>query len=198
MQAARLAVLNRMNVAFLVNDRDLDPLRWPRVRVDDDGRAWLYRHPAPLPRAYVLPRTERHADEASAVARFASVDPREAVLMPEDPLGPVRGPRQAFTTASYESVGPDHVIVRVATEAPGLLVVCDTWMPGWTATLDGEPVPLLRGDRAWRVVALPRAGRHGVVMRYRPPALAPGAAVTGAGLAAWTVLGAALVLRRPR
>ncbi len=33
---------------------------------------------------------------------------------------------------------------------PGLLVVADSWMPGWTARVDGVPVPILRGNHAQR------------------------------------------------
>jgi hypothetical protein len=166
------------------------------VAVDGDPRAWLYRHPDPLPRAYVVPRAEPHAEDASLVRRFPTQDPRAAVLMPTDPLGTPDGPRQPFTPASYEAAGPDRVTVRVATEAPGLLVVTETWMPGWSATLDGVPVPLLRGDGAWRVVALPYPGGHEVVLTYRSPGLACGAAITAAGWLGWLVLGIATSLRR--
>ena len=38
--------------------------------------------------------------------------------------------------AEWLSHDPDVVTIRVETAAPGLLVVGNTWMPGWTATVD--------------------------------------------------------------
>ena len=50
--------------------------------------------------------------------------------------------RQPFTAAEWASVDPDHPVLEVTTQAPGLLVISDTWMPGWTARVDGEPTPI--------------------------------------------------------
>lgn len=191
-RARRHAVLDRMNVAFVVSDRELREIRWPRVNVPQDPPAWLYRNDHPLPRAYVVPRAEVRADDRSVVENMPRVDPRRAVMMPADPLGGGAGPRQEFTRADYDAAaGPDRVVVRVATAAPGLLVVGDAWMPGWSATLDDRPVPILVGDRAWRVVALPEPGAHVVVMRYEAPGLRPGAAITLATLGGWLLAGVA-------
>src|SRR5262249_31581440 len=146
-RAVRQAVLDRMNVAFLVADRPEPGAPWPVVATGTwRGVPYLiYCNTTALPRAYVVPRAHPAPDDATAVALFPAGPPREAVLMPADPLGP-GGPRQPFTPAEYDARDPDRVVVRVATGAPGLLVVADTWMPGWTARLDGVPVPVLRGN----------------------------------------------------
>jgi hypothetical protein len=51
--------------------------------------------------------------------------------------------------------------------AGGFVVVSDTFAPGWRATLDGKPAPLLRADFAFRAVAVP-PGEHDVAMEYDP------------------------------
>ena len=57
-------------------------------------------------------------------------------------------------------------ILTVEVDGPaGFLVVSDTWLRGWSATLDGESVPVLRANYAFRAVGVP-AGRHEVVFRY--------------------------------
>jgi uncharacterized membrane protein YfhO len=58
-----------------------------------------------------------------------------------------------------------RVTVDADAAAPGILVLSDTWYPGWRVTVDGRPAPLLRADYAFRGVALP-AGRHQVVFTY--------------------------------
>ncbi len=196
----RRAVLDRMGVALLVSDRaDPDFARDQVASGSVAGSPFVVaRNPTALPRAYVVPRAEVAPDDAATVARFLDVDPRQAVLMPADPLGHPTGPRQPFTPAEWASADPDRVVLRVATVAPGLLVIADTWMPGWTAAVDGHPAPVLRGNRAQRVVPLPEPGRHEVVLRYRPPGLDAGLALTAASASTWLALLLAPTIARLR
>jgi uncharacterized membrane protein YfhO len=59
-----------------------------------------------------------------------------------------------------------HLTVEADVDRPGVLVLSEPYYPGWSATVDGKPAPLLRADYAFRGVALP-AGKHTVEMRYR-------------------------------
>ena len=49
----------------------------------------------------------------------------------------------------------------------GYLVIADSFVPGWSATEDGRPIPILRADVAFRAVPV-WPGTHEVVMRYAP------------------------------
>jgi hypothetical protein len=191
-QAIRQAVLDRMNVAYLITDRRGGG-PWPVVARGRWGlSSFLVLHnPTALPRAYVVPR----AEVARGVRHLPLVPARAAVVVEADPL-PGGGPRQPFTPASYDSTDPDRIRIRVTTSAPGLLVVADTWMPGWTATLNGGYAAVLRGNHAQRVVALPQAGAHEVVMRYEPPGLRLGLAVTSVSATVWLALVAGQIGKR--
>ena len=105
--------------------------------------------------------------------------------MPIDPLKGAEGARQQFKAASIEHINDNRLIVRVTTEAPGLLVIGETWTPGWSATLDGRSVEILRGDRAWRVIPLREPVAHLVEMNYEPPGLKTGAFITLATFLIW-------------
>ena len=61
--------------------------------------------------------------------------------------------------------------------AAGVVVLTDAWFPGWEATVDDVPAPILRADYAFRAVAL-ATGRHRIRMVYRPRAFRQGAAVS--------------------
>src|SRR5262249_34407550 len=150
-----------------------------------------------MPRAYVVPRAEAMPEGPRVVRRFRNADAREVVLMPADPLG-AGGPRQSFTPADWYVNEADRLVLRVATQAPGLLVVADTWMPGWTATVDGMKAPILRGNHAQRVIPIERAGQHEIELRYKAPGFRAGVIGTSASLLVWTVLMAAAALRRRR
>ncbi|HET7343700.1 MAG TPA: YfhO family protein, partial [Methylomirabilota bacterium] len=62
-------------------------------------------------------------------------------------------------------------------DAPAVLVLTDTWFPGWRARVDGRPATLWRADHAFRAVAVP-AGRHEVELRYQPRSVLIGALVS--------------------
>jgi uncharacterized membrane protein YfhO len=76
----------------------------------------------------------------------------------------------------------------------GLAVILEPFYPGWTATLDGAPAPILRADYAFEAVAVP-AGRHALRLEYRNRWLGAGAAVS---LATLSLLLATLGWRRRR
>jgi hypothetical protein len=197
----RQAVLDRLGVAFLVSDHHEPEPAWPRVAIGSwRGRPFvIHRNPSAMPRAYVVPRAEIAADDAaSTLSLFRFVSPREAVLMPSDPLGPEKAPRQPYTPASYDATDPDRLVIRVQTEAPGLLVVADTWMPGWSARVDGRATPILRGNHAQRVIPLNRPGRHEVLLRYEPPNFGLGLALTGFSSLVWVGTGIVLVPKAAR
>ena len=85
----------------------------------------------------------------------------------------------ADPAASVEAVRsePERRSWRVSTASAGLLVVSDAYYPGWTATVDGEPVEIHRTNIAFRGV-LVAPGDHVVEMRYRPAPVRYGALVS--------------------
>lgn len=193
----RQAVLDRMGVAFLISDRKDVDARWPIVHTGTAAgrRFWICKNPTAMPRAYVVPEAKIAPDDLRTVWLMPWVPPRKAVLMPEDPLRDIPGPRQPFHQADYQSEHPDQVEIQIKTEAPGYLVIADTWMPGWLATLDGREVPVLRGNRAQRVVVIPYSGNHHVILRYEPPGLMAGMTISAL---AWLLWAGAILLRRVR
>ncbi|MBM4436845.1 MAG: YfhO family protein [Actinobacteria bacterium] len=94
--------------------------------------------------------------------------------------------------------GPETVALTVRLAHPGVVVVNEAMSPGWSARVNGAPAPVLTVNGLMRGVAAP-AGTHAIELRYAPPGLRTGVAVslvaTGA-LAA--LLALALVAERRR
>ncbi len=179
----RQSVCDRMSVSHVVSDRfEADP-GWPVAASGNwnGGEYVIQANPGRLPRAYVVPfALVEPPEERFDPGRLLLFDPQRSVLMDSDPLRDFNpGARQPFTPAERVENDPDHPVFRVTTAAPGLLVVADTWMPGWNALVDGRPVPVLRGNHAQRVIPLSEAGRHTIALDYRPPGFVVGCAVTG-------------------
>ena len=147
------------------------------------GEFFVYERPSPLPRAFVVGATRSVGSDDLVVAALVSREfrPREEVLLvPEDavklltvPLDPASNQRRARFTLDSNN----HIVIAVEDGPPGLLVLADTCMSGWTATVDGRPTEIVRGNLFCRVVPLP-AGACTVDMRYRTPRLFSGAVLT--------------------
>lgn len=192
------AVCDLMGVRYLVTDRPLPLPRFEAIATTGtaDEPILLYRNRTALPRAYVVPRAVSARRSTRTIRpKLVGFDPRTAVVLARDPLPNPQGDRQPFTAATWSATDPDEFVVHVRTEAPGLLVIGNTWMPGWLATVDARASTVERGNHWQQVIALPRPGRHEIVLRYSPPGLAAGSALAGSTLALWSGLGMVLAFR---
>jgi hypothetical protein len=73
------------------------------------------------------------------------------------------------------------VNVSFTADCDRLLVFTDSWAPGWSATIDGAPVPVIKVNDAIRAVMAP-AGDHSLFWTYRPRFLGPLLALFALGL----------------
>ena len=60
---------------------------------------------------------------------------------------------------------------------PGILLLGDTYDPGWRARVSGQSTPILRVNALFRGVALP-PGDHVVTFDYQPRSFYAGALIT--------------------
>jgi hypothetical protein len=84
-----------------------------------------------------------------------------------------KDPKFSSTTASstgnilLKTYQPNKVVVETSVTTPSLLVLTDTFYPGWTATVDNKPAPILRAHYTYRAVSIP-SGNHTVNMHFDP------------------------------
>jgi hypothetical protein len=98
-------------------------------------------------------------------------------------------------TAEVEILYDERVRVRVDAARSALLVLADSWYPGWKAEVDGSPVAIHRIDHAFRGVVV-EPGRHEVVFTYAPASFRWGAGLSIAGIVGIGV--GSLLFRRTR
>jgi hypothetical protein len=91
----------------------------------------------------------------------------------------------------------ERLVVEAEAGAEATLVVNDAFWPGWRATIDGVEVPILAADVLVRAVRWP-PGRHVLEMRYDPPEVRLGIAVSAAAAVALGAYAAGAWLRRRR
>jgi hypothetical protein len=90
------------------------------------------------------------------------------------------GPAETVEVVKYE---PQRVELRASLDRPGLVILADTFYPGWHLTIDGRPAPILRANRLMRGAAVP-VGQHRLVYTYEPASIKIGAIVSTMGLVA--------------
>ncbi|MEI6224459.1 MAG: YfhO family protein [Deltaproteobacteria bacterium] len=149
---------------------------------------------AALPRVFWTGSWEVAPDDAVTEPLLRAAAGNLAVLA-EAPVGlPPSGPPEGPVAAEAVQVDGPSLTATVVAPRDGLLVIADPFYPGWTATLDGKPVPILRANFAFQAVPV-TAGRHELRLAYRNRWVGIGAAVSLGTLA---LLLAALAVRSRR
>ncbi len=156
----------------------------------------VYLNTGSLPLAQLVYKAEPvDSPEAAWVGTHDPAwDPRALVYVEGGPAldsDPPEGANLFFTV--YE---PNTLAVVVQTPAPAYLVLAEAFYPGWEATIDGAPVPIVRANTAFRAVYLPEPGEHTVLLRFRPPSVIAGLAASAITLTACIAGGIATLRRR--
>jgi hypothetical protein len=171
------------------------------------GDVKVYENLEPLPRAFVVGQAVVAPDDTAALNVMAdpSFEPSEQVVLLAGDLAAAGLQEQAAQLANpmagspVQTVAyrPEQITLDVALDAPAVLVLADTWYPGWQATVDGAPAALLRANYLFRGVLLP-AGQHRVQFDFRPATLRRGAGVSLAVVLALVAMAAVGIWRQER
>lgn len=180
----RLAGL--LGLEYLVLDRPAErlPRHFPRVNdaklLYGSGQMWIYRLAPAMPRAYVASRLVPVDSEAVlSQDELPEFERTTEALIDDAAVQEIKGDfgqhggaeagtlepmRSSARVTRYER---NAVALDVETDHAGLLVLHDIYYPGWEATVDGEPRPILRANLLFRGVEV-GPGRHRVEFRFRP------------------------------
>jgi hypothetical protein len=99
----------------------------------------------------------------------------------------VAGAAPYFRAAGCSVTSSGRENARVNCPAPTVLVRRESWLPGWSAQVDGHDTPVHRVDGLFQSVTVP-AGSHTVTFSFTPP---------GMGWAALAFLGGCLLMCVP-
>jgi hypothetical protein len=175
-----------LGVKYIVVPKDVPPGGegiWP-VFVDDPT-VDIHLNTSALPRVWLIYRTEVVGSYGEALQRVLDdrFRPEEVAIVQDGPY--LNGRGNGRIEVGY--YGPNRIVVYVETSAPALLVLSDTFYPGWRAAVDGNSVPIYQTNVAFRGILVP-AGTHWVEMWFWPQRL-----WVGMGLASVAVVAGAVV-----
>ncbi len=164
----------------------------------------LYLNDRCLPRMQFFPAWKVEPDRKQILAAMSAptFEPRRSVFVETDPPelfrsqpSPSGVSPDVTAHVETEEYTPRRVRGRVHCSVPGVVLLSDTFYPGWYATVDGAPARIYRADYVMRAVFVP-AGDHVIEFRYVPLSFQLGAAISVVTVAAWAVGGLWLRARR--
>ena len=151
-------------------DRYLDLENVKYRTITDGNRLELVPNPTYLPRAFMVYRAHVVHGEDSVVAYMSgpTFDHRKIAALEENPPAGFREDTSNVPwVANVTAYQDNSLTIHIRTERAGLLIVSETYFPGWRAEVDGTDVPILRCDYKLRAVPVP-GGDHVVTMVYSP------------------------------
>jgi len=180
------AIRNLLNTRYIVAPSELGDPYLQKIA----GRQGLhiYRNPGALPWFYLAPQYEIIPDENQILQKLTdpNTNPMQTALIEENPG--ITPDTNASETGSVKRLeyNEHQGHLKLSTTAPGprILVISQNHHPNWTATVNGEPKPLIRANYLWTAVAL-EPGEHIVELTYRDPIVAT---------TRWITLGGVLIL----
>lgn len=182
-------IIDMLGAKYIVADErtaaavmQLDNTRFEMVH--RDGTEAVLQNHGVMPRLWfassyrVIPDNQAHL---AAVAN-PSWDPAAEALLFED-VGSVDPPTGA--TASVTEYSQRRISATVNSPGRCLLMMSEVFLDaGWTATLNGAPVEIHRGNYALRSIVVP-PGTHELVMEFNPDSFQRGATIS---IAAYAVM----------
>jgi hypothetical protein len=151
----------------------------PEQREVFQGRSGIkiFENPNAFPRVWSVhgtrpARTERQGHDLLADPGFDAQN--SFFLIGESP------PRLAMCSEDEVSMPhhePNYVRIEADMACRGMVILSDTWFPGWTATVDGKRAKIERAYGIVRGVVVER-GSHVIEMRYRPVSVYLGAGLS--------------------
>jgi hypothetical protein len=157
-----------LNVGIVVTTGEYNDPAFELVEQQDNFKYYRFLHFKP--RAYLVEEVVEVADSVEAAERLAAPDFdywNAALVIGETSLG--QGTELAPTeNAAVVTRTANAITVQATTEEPRLLVLSDTFYPGWRANIDGTPAEIWQTNVALRGVVVP-PGSHTITMQFRPP-----------------------------
>ena len=148
-----------------------------------DNHVRLYLNNRALPNAYIVHSAQLAAgkEECMRLICSAAFRPGRQVVLEHEDIDCIPGllfSRRDIAphteSAIVHRLSNNMVRVDADLALPGLLVLTDTYYPGWRATIDGKPVPLVHANYLFKAVPVAE-GKHQVTFVYFPDSFRWGA-----------------------
>jgi len=192
--AGRVNLLRAVNVRYVVSFRPIEAKGLKLSRQFPEHFSWLYEIAAPLPRAYIAGSSIYEPQTAKTLRMLSSAefDPLRQVILNERITTESDRPHAGVAQiARYEN---ETVLIKASLSTPGILVLTDSYYPGWKVFVDGKEKKILQANHFFRGVEL-AAGDHVVEFEYEPLSFRIGSTISLSALFLLTVISLFQIIR---
>ena len=189
-------LLGALNVRYLYSFEALPDRKDIKLASHfDEYPSWLYRIERVVPRTYIVPKIRFEKDPIKTLTLLSSkdFDPFKEVIL-ETALSASEATEfeANLNIVKYTST---YVALRASLNNSGILVLADSYYPGWKAYVNGKEEIIRRANLFFRAVPLP-AGNHTVEFRYEPMSFRIGLTVSVATIVALSLVSIVFALRQ--
>ena len=178
------------------NDAKLPKDRFKLVKTFN-GYMQLYENTRALPMAYIAHDWLNAKDvvEAMKLMKDESFNPNKKIVLESEklPSGLFVEP-ELRTEERVNRISPMKMQLKVHNPQAGILVVNQSYFPGWTATVDGRDSEIMPVNGMFRGVAVPE-GEHEIVFEYKPQSFRNGLLVFGGGALLLAIIASGMRMR---
>jgi len=144
----------------------------------------VFQNPHAFPRAWAVHDlvTAPTLAQGQALIRdhFEDMHSKAFTVVEKAPADHVR-PCTSPDTVTVSAYQPEQVSIHAEMACDGMVVLSDTFYPGWKATVDNKPARVYEVDLAMRGVLVP-TGSHAIEYRYEPGSVRIGALLSVIGI----------------
>jgi hypothetical protein len=163
-----LNLLRMMNVRYLLTDRRLQSEHLAQVL--QEGSWSIYEIHRPMPKCFFVKDYKVFSDPQRVLEELqkASFDPSAVVYLGAEPV--FIGKRDVSAQQdriAVASVSNDSFRLEVESSRDQILVISQTYYPGWTVEVDRENYSLTRCNYVLSAIPVTQ-GRHTLTLSYRP------------------------------
>jgi uncharacterized membrane protein YfhO len=135
----------------------------------------------------------QYEDIGNWIFAHKTVDLPLAILAPDETAHDEAYVLRRIERVSEERLRTTADIAPSTEQGKSLVVFMRPWLPGWSATLNGRPLTVLRADSIMPAVEIESSEHGQLVLEYRPASLRIGIVLAAAALLAiavaalWTI-----------
>jgi hypothetical protein len=158
-------ILSMLNIRYLSIQSQVDLPGFQTVYTGEDGV--VMENLNVLPKAWFVDSVEQLESERDVLQSISrDFDPVETafVAVPEE----INAGSDTTSDVRITTYNPNQITLNISRNEPGFLVLGEIWYPpGWTATLNGEPVQIHRTNYILRGFEIPE-GEHELDLKLEP------------------------------
>lgn len=152
----RMQVLNMLNMKYLI----YNPAAAPIKNTANFGNAWFVENV----------NLVNNPDEEIEAIRAGKTNLKQSAVIDESKFKIEKTDFNVSPTSSIKmtAYAPNKLVFESSNENEGLAVFSEIYYPkGWTATLDNQPIDILRANYMLRAISIP-AGEHKIEFSFKP------------------------------